>query len=291
MVGSLVRYGKRRFTPAGMIAMRYAPAYKKARVAYGAASYLYHNRKRVGMAANTIRRAYRRYRRSRQKFSRTHIGGPVGYGTAKKRETVRETQMIVQTRTLYRHELNTLPRDLGSIDNSSRFRDIVNVRGWKICMEIANTASIPIYLNVAVLSSKQQQIGENANGDNFEPDFFRDEGQRGVDFVDPNLSSIDYHCRPINSDKFVILKHKRYRLANDTGSNYQSGASNSYKNINWWIPCRRQIRYEDGKETPETGEVKLVYWTDRFLSGVQQLPSTTAQLNLRCITYFKEPKN
>lgn len=262
------------------------PYGKRARLAYQIGSYAYRNRGKIRMAARTIGRAYRRYKRKRD-FSRRNIGEPVGKSTAKRRFTTRDTAIqSLATRTLLVSDLNLITEgnQLGQ-----RERKLVNVRGYKLCMEIRNQAQGPLYVNVAVIAPK----GGNTGVPN--TDFFRwsANDNRSIDFGDVTLTSNEYHCLPINVDKYTVLRHKRYVLGENGSTSFADQNRANYANVDWWIPLKRQIRF-DGNSSGDTqnGEVYSVMWCDNWGTAAGA-GSTADQLayTRRFVTYFKEPKN
>lgn len=271
-----VRYQRRRFVGTARM-VRMGAAARAARYgSYGLTAYT---------GYSIARAAYRRFRRAkRSRFGRTNIGEPVGTGTSKRSVTLDQGPVNQDTRTLYSYDITDIPPG-SNIDQ--RERRIVNVRGFKICMEIKNTGSLPLYVNVAVLSPKGGKGGVNAT------DFFRSSDTERGRNLDPTLTSNEYHCLPINSDNYTILKHKRMRLvAGAGGGDTVSLNGYSYTNLNWWIPLKRQIRYESSGDSPDVGTCYLVYWFDQFGTGSGVLPVTgIATTSRRVVAYFKEPKN
>jgi len=170
---------------------------------------------------------------------------------------------------------------------SLRQRDIINVRGFKICMEVTNKGAVPLYFNVAVIAPKDGAAGVNT------VDFFRSSAtERARDFS-TDLTSLEYHCLPINTDRYTVLKHKRYRLlSGPTGSDYIANSGKNYMNLDWYIPLKRQVRFNNGDGgSPESGKVYFVYWGSGFgqNGGVIQ-GNADMEITERIVTYFREPR-
>jgi hypothetical protein len=89
---------------------------------------------------------------------------------------------------------------------NQRDRHTVELMGVKLCMELTALSNNPLYVNVAVVHLKNTDAPLNQ-------DFFRSSGgpTRGTDFNE-SLNSNEFHSLPMNTDKFVVLSHKRYRL-------------------------------------------------------------------------------
>lgn len=255
MARAIVRYGPRTVRAASRYGSYLVRYNKRARLAYGAIQY----GPRVIRAASNIARWYRRRRGRRPtRFSRSQIGHRVNESTGK-RYTIEDSINNYNTRTLYKIDLTNIPKTTSN-EIDSRQRDIVNLRGFKFCIELQNRLERPLYFNYAVLSPKNGQTVSEEN-------FFRGSGNgRGLTFSNLLLSSNDFHCRPINADEYIILRHKRYRLSSlvlEGGSNYTENSGKNYMNIMKYVKLKRQIRY-DGLDA-QSSPVVFVFWFDSFL--------------------------
>jgi hypothetical protein len=169
-------------------------------------------------------------------------------------------------------------------------------------MQLRNNSGRPLQCNFAILHNK------NGNSDDdiadMSVDFFSDPSKtnRVTDFAD-SLSSEEFHCLPINTNKYVILKHDRFTLspnpaapADPGGTPYTTEVGRNYKSLDWWVPLKRNIQYKesfpDGPKTTDAGNVWLVYWIDDFLTN-SNMPSVANKLLIqkRILTFFKDPKN
>lgn len=259
-------------------------------------------------AARTIGRAYRYYRRYKRKrgtyngrinmsmrgkkrarFSPRMIGMPPGSTSSKSSLINNSTGVVRNSRTLYTLDLTAVQQ---GVNINQRLRQHAKISGWKICMEITSTQSRPLYFNWAVISPKA--TGQSGGNTPDPTNFFRNNTDaRSMDFSNAR-SALEFHCCPINSDDYTILKHKRFILTT-TGApasvwNRQYGTS--FINIDRYIPLKRQTRYLPGESTTATdGRVFLVYWYDPwgFASGTGS--AAVANESLRVITYFREPRN
>lgn len=265
------------------------PAYRYGSLAYryGPTAFKYGSR--------AVRWAYKRYKKGKSKQgpakrARRSIGENIGSSSAKNRIIVNDNAFEPRaTRTLYFNNLTLIPHEAG--ERNQRERNIVNVRGFKLCMAMHNFAIKPLYVNVAVLSPKNQ-------GGITPENFFRsNEQERGTDFVD-GLPALSFHCLNINTDKFYILKHKRYvlnprRSANGNENNvFNNGDRKNYKNIQWYVKLKRQIRYDrTDTDSPIDGACYLVYWCDLYDNPGNSV-ATSDQLRVmqRHVTYFRESK-
>jgi hypothetical protein len=127
--------------------------------------------------------------------------------------------------------------------------------------------------------------------------FFRGQGNesRGLDFGFAR-TALEHHCLPLNTDKFYVLKHKRMRLNPDDMSNniqWSQERGSSYKNIDWYVPLKRQLRYDDPDANfPTDGPVYLVQWCDTW-TAIAGAPATTNAMSRqeRHVMYFRPTRH
>jgi len=254
---------------------------------------------RVRLAARTMGRVARgflarrrvgkmRARRStpnKALFSRRKIGEHVASTNAKSRQLASETGIARNSRTIYSLDLTTIPR---VDDISGRERQHVNMRGFKICMQITNILDNPLYFNQAVIAPKSTDTGVTT------ANFFRNNtSDRTVDFGNA-LSSLEFHCLPINSDDYVILKHTRHLLLSRTASttNHHRQYGSSYIDIDYYVSLKRQVRYIKGESSTATdGRVFHVFWFDARGAASGAVPASCATTGFRIVSYFREPKH
>lgn len=278
---ALVRY-------AGSIAP-YAPYSKRMRIAYGAARYGYRNRHKIYGAARKIYRAYRAYKaRTRQ------VGFRPNQGTTKRWVASDLNAQSRSSKTLYATDVTAIPaEDNSGVDLNQRMRNLANVRGFKLCIEVRNVAtasnSYPMYFNFAVIAPK-----ESASLADIGTRFFRSSSNenRSVDFTNTTMDGLEYHCRPINKDRWTILKHKRFRIGPFDQSNVLATGTNGYMTYNCWVPLKRQVRFISGQTEPEEGKVFVVYWASRMFepTGDANQISPMFEITERYVTYFRDPK-
>mgnify|MGYP000524295661 CR=1 FL=1 len=270
MPGALVRYGKR----AAYLA---APMpYKRARMAYGVARHVYTNRGRYKRAARVIGRAYRRYRRSRLMG---RIGQPPGLATTKRRQQLINTENV-NTLTLYQTDLTAIPHTTTNQIND-RQRDVINLRGFRICWDFWNQGAFPALCNVAVVYDRQNDFPAGTT------DFFRGNGAtRATDFSTLQHNAQQFHCLPLNKDRFTILTHKRFELDRTVGGGF-NGATRMWKTMKFYVPLKKQIRYEDDEPN---SRILLLYWFSHLMQATGTAAAPTGIVQIKTITYFKEPK-
>jgi len=274
--------------------VRYSPyLLRRSRVgmALNAARFAYNNRRGIKRGYRLIRKVVAARRRKKQKFSTKNFGKPPGEGTAKKFTTRDEGPLNLATRELYSFNLVGIPRSTTN-EIDLRERQVANIRGVRICLALRNNLNTVIFFNVAVIVPKDKY---NTSTPIEDEDFFRGTGQeRSIPFS-TGLNSLDFHCRPINTDKYTILFHKRYRIGEsrdaETSPDFTTNGTN-YMNFDRWVKINRQLQWPDRNSTFPVQAPFLVYWADRMLNGDGALSEANAfTLMERFVCYYREPKN
>lgn len=296
---SLVPYGVTAIAP-------YAPrlalqAYKRQRLITGTARHIYNYGPTAYRAASVMARAYRNYRgrkaRRAKASVRTKIGERVGKSTAKKHVIDNTGGNSCDTRKLYARPLIEITHNPNN-DIDDRQRNIINLRGLKLCLYMQNnTGNSTLFVNVAVIWDKKgnQEIGSYAN--TTVPDFFRQHqggAARSQDFG-VALSALEFHCLPINTDRFGVLMHKRFKLAPTAAQSTGQKSPNlsSFRTIMKYVKIKRQLRFQNTNiSIPESGQLYVVHWCDAigtsFGGGGLANAMTTQEYH---VAYFREPKN
>lgn len=252
----------------------------------------YAARKFTGWAARRIQRRWRS--RKKANFSRNRVQNPIGTSTSK-RATVLEGSgpQAQDTRTLY--SANLLGGISQQLQNNENRREgsAVNVSGFKFCFHIVNTQATPLIWHFALISPKGCTTNVDPGTDIVQTqNFFRanDSGVRAMDFSN-QLSGMEFMCKPINTDNWVILKHKRIRLG---PNQFQADSTNTnrdnYRILNYWFKFKRQVRYDD-LDLVGSG-VYLVGWADTIDAAASTSPVLGGYtLNQRVIKYFRDAKH
>jgi len=263
-----------------------------------AARFAYENRENIAKAAKLIGRTGRKFLSKKQKlkkenFSPMNIGKDIGTADCKKVNVVNENGIgLIDTRTLYVYDLMKI--DPGYFDQQ-REGAVVNVSGVKICTEWLNiNASLQfgVNLNIAVISPKDSNAKASVTA--IKTDFFGAMGSnasnRAVDFSN-NLSSNEFRCLPINTDKWVVLRHFRMKIWPSTG--IAGGYSNAaYKTQDFYVNLNRQIQWSSSApDATADSPVFLVYWFDDFIDPAGSSPTVgVLQHQIRSVLYFRDPK-
>lgn len=215
--------------------------------------------------------------------------GKTGKAIAKRENTLTDIAITpMATRILYANEMQSIGKGTNNEINL-RQRDVTHISGFKICIEMRNNFTVqPLYVNVAVVYDKRSNDGTTVVSQN---DFFRSRGgnTRAQDFG-LNLGSTEFRCLPLNTDRFSVLRHKRFMLmARDLeNSTYASGAMRNFKIYEDWISLKRKITFEDGSAQ---SKIWLLMWCDGFMTvpGAASIPDALS-VQRRVTVYFREPK-
>lgn len=233
----------------------------------------------------------RRLARSLSARRRT-IGERVGSARTKAVEGIVDTGTEKwDTRALYYQPM--ILCNQGTIEINDRIRNVINVRGVRLQMNLRNELADPLTVNVAVLSIKDWYGWDVSGTGPVTENLFRGYAdQRGVGMTNL-LCNLEYSHNALNTDLFTVLKHKRYLLApiGENNSTYKSTKS-SYRKLDWYIPLRRQVRFDSNTDIePVNGQLFWVVWCDKFLTKSEVAGTTDALAKqVRSILYFKDPK-
>lgn len=286
---TLVRVAKRRkvYGTPNLLYMPGANPYMKlGQFAWNNRAAIYKTAVRFANMAGKRRAARARARAAKKrKFSPRNFGERPGTDTAKKIDIVNADNTLRNTRTLIQQDLSLIPFT-GSNVISGRQREMCNLRGIKICMSVLNVLSHPLLFNVAVIAPKDSNDGVSTT------EFFRGFGaDRSQDF-DVALSAAEFHCLPINTDKYTVLWHYRRQLNPVAGTaTYSTQSGKSYTFINKYVKIKRQIRFDYSTGVAENGRIFLVFWADRFAGAKTSAALVSAySTQEHHVTYFRESK-
>lgn len=232
--------------------------------------------------------AYRGIKRIRAARARAakkrRIAYPITRLKCKKRITLDLDTLGRATRTLYAEKLTDISKG-GTADQRSF--DVINMRGFRVQINVDNLyTNDPVKLCFAVVHKKTQGSPTTA-------EFFRNYGDdRSQDFSIAK-SSLRLTQTPINADLYDVIHRWTFILGeriNYSGTAGKPTNKSYYKELNKYIPFKRQLRYDnDGTNTPEDGEIYLCYWADRLQQAAAQ-PVIANHFGIQCrvLAFFND---
>lgn len=185
--------------------------------------------------------------------------------------------------TLYGVSLSTLPRTTVN-DRSQRQRDVVSLESVSYQFDVKNKTGNAMQCNIAVVAPKFSGALFNTTGYTLFGKFFRSPGSTNSRYVDfaATTDDLDKHRLPINSDRFIVLSHKRFTLnfgLLGNGIQYDQDASN-FKQVSEYIRIGKEARYSTDNE-PESGRIYLVFWFSGFQSASTSVDAVTCLIKGR----------
>lgn len=225
------------------------------------------------------------------KLARRRIGHRKNKSNSK-RYLIKQDPTAQPSDTLNQNTLTSIGA-AATLNKNARETDAVNIAGFKICLNFRNNSDQPLYVNVAVISPKDQVAAAIPVGD-----FFRADGlnTRGISFADSSLNALQKHCMPINTDLYHILWHKRFKLAGQYDSSpgpdpsHFSSGYPSYMTMEKFVPLRRQITFDNTSSTSSDDVCYLIMWHNHQHDGTGITPASNLVVGKYITTYFRESR-
>ena len=277
--GPLARRGLRAasYHPYARYASRALSAYR-----YGKAAYPY---VRAGVNMYKSRRGGRaKFNRVKKRAAMRRVGERVGTSSAK------WDQLKVGLTNMSPQQLNQLPLlDVTKVSSTvagnpynRRLNDQLNFRGIKFCMNFRVEGAIgtaKAWMNIAVISPKSDLTSTSIIPNT---EFFRHPtgDRRDIDFNDASLNNVDYRCCGINTDRYNVHKRQVLTMGPTTST---EGFKERY--LEWYMPLKRQIRYQDSSQYPEGKNMYLVWWFSTSDAGT---PANSVRFQYSVKRYFRD---
>lgn len=149
-----------------------------------------------------------------------------------------------------------------------RDSNVLNLNSVTVRYSVRNDLNIPLCFHMALISPRNNQDPTTIN-------FFRGpSGDRGINFDAITNNSHVFNEYGINTDRYVVLSHKRHWLAeepNGVGLNtrrYFTTNSRNYVSSKIHKKINRQFRYDsEATAVPSDGRIFIIYWADALLGG------------------------
>lgn len=234
--------------------------------------------------------------RMRQYKNARNFGMPRDTTNAKKEAMATDDTLSYGTRAIKTWDVTNIAKTTIDIANNlantdlevnkinRRQRQVVNVSGCKVSLQILNRATRPLTFNYAIIAPKNSTAIPSIDG------FFRDYNQsRDVNFS-TGLSNNEIHNNPISTDKFHVLMHRRYTIAGaEIPDNYNSKGPHNWITPKSYTKMHRQVRFNDDTGTAAEEKVFLVFWADQlFASGGSAPVADAFSMSAKIETYFNE---
>lgn len=235
---------------------------------------------RAAIAAYRARRSNKR----RKLTLRRNIGERIGTSVAKANE-IYQKDTGLNTKALSVQPLLDITKGTTDSSTTQRLRDAVNFRGIKFCISWRNIATTPwnvtkLHCHIAVVSPKDD------TGTVPTTNFFRSNGENSTRSVDFGIArtGMDMACLPINTDLYRVHKHMRFTLD-------PSASDRGYEKMKtFYMPLKRQIRYDSSGVSPIGTNMYLVQWCSFAEEDTAAQVLDTAVITLRLVQYFREPR-
>lgn len=230
---------------------------------------------------------------------RARVGLPMRSKAIDKRlNTNSATYTLQATRTLNWQDI--FSNCFQGVELQQRERAAVNLVGFSINLVYSNLLTSALYVNVAILHTKDQNYVENVP----QTSFFRSDGNAGggataADGRDSRTRDFSTSCTaeqlhrlPINTDKFNVLAHKRFSLMRDNSgtAGWNNTQGRAYNFRNFWVPIKRRVVFDSVTSgTPTDDRFLLMWWYDvpNTAAAGASVPSAVTSSS-HVIAYFKD---
>jgi len=218
-------------------------------------------------------------------------------GTYNKRPC--KTRVLVEQGVLTVNDLTWSAVDLTQCPygqgKDERKNDWMNLSGWRIMMPCQNTSGEPIYVVMIVASPKNYREGVTTTDEQLQEEFFRAYGtDRARDWkAGDSFNELLHH--PINTDKWTILNKKIKYLGPVSGqaTNRPLTYTDTTKDTNWWVPIRRQFKFESdnsegGGTRVEDTPVYFITYAVRAMQSSGGTPQASYKRQLKIVSFFRD---
>lgn len=231
---------------------------------------------------------------------RTEMGGTIKQMQVCKTHRVTSTNTLsLATRTLYWARINDIYKatsisTLYGFAANNRLSNVIDLRGWKVRMDMLNLNSGALWFNWAIVMPVD---GQNP-APNYGPptqDFFRDyTASRDVSFSTALTGSV-FSSYDINTDKYKVLTRKRFFIPRNDNLDdglYNIGArkETNYVHKEFYVPFKRPILFDDDEgDLWPTKHIFAVYWTDFPIATAGTASAPNVQYLVHdIVAYFRD---
>lgn len=212
------------------------------------------------------------------KRARKEVGHPISFApTTKQRVMLLEGAIVEQSRV--QNVLNLVSIPHGNL-GSTREKNKVDIKSFKIKFFLQNTTGAPIYFRYAIIVPRDNITPLTTN-------FFLgpDGTERGLDFANAR-TGIQFCFGSINPDKYHILKSGAVKLIGNTSTDNKG---NNTQLVQFYYPLNRVFTWDnDTTLNPNGDNCFLVWWYDNPLNATGIVPSNVAVRAIQAVTYFRD---
>lgn len=201
-----------------------------------------------------------------------------------------DTVLPYQDRTLNSIILDRIPKEVDVHSYTERETDVVNLKGWRICLGFENTTTDPLVIQLALVAVDTHDEGTSVT---LTDEFFRNyiTAQRTENFTS-TATGIEYGCFKTNNDKYKTI----HRWSKTLDAN-QAGVDERRR---FWLFKRylkfpRQLIYDsteatEGTDSPHNVRIFLVHWAHKIIQNPgAAVPSYNLQGSM--ITFWKDVRS
>ena len=207
------------------------------------------------------------------------LGRPAGHDESKKNDR-QSPPTSIANKELEFEPLIRVEKDVAASENiTKRQRDTLHHKGVKVCFMCKNTRKQALFLNWAIVLPKAANtIGSL--------DLLRGDDQERDHPIDQNSTTMDLRCLPINTDRYIVLKHKRKTILPDSDKGTTSTEGRDLVVIEDYIKTNRQVFF-DGDNAEPLQNMFMVWWVDYYGAPVG-VKTASCEVSWKIINYFKE---
>lgn len=186
---------------------------------------------------------------SRRKYKKVkELDHPVSRSVGRRHVTTSDA--VRDTRTLHYNNLLEISKTAASHNLNTRDRDVINLVGFNLQWHARNVVTSNLLVNYAIIALRSGTIPNTSN-------FFRGDGSgdRAVD-LGTSRTPVEHYMMLINDDDYICIAKGRHKLSPASATD-----GTDSKQLERWIPCRTQIRYDSTGFAHQP--IYLVYWCDQ----------------------------
>jgi len=139
----------------------------------------------------------------------------------------------------------------GATMYDGRVANRIFLKGFRIRCHFQNRLLRPAVVHYAIVRPKHSIASQS---DSFTTQWFRNLGlgttsttQMGTDFLDTQLNGVLYATLPINTDRWDVIQHTRFKLGCiSTTGGYSSGELKNYRSLYRYVKINKIIEFPDG---------------------------------------------